>query len=78
MPKLAGYYRKHVEETIEDIADQLATGTCACGTIASVKKELQAFLEMNPKASLADKVRARREALQQGGHAVRENCTGGT
>ena len=78
LPKLTGYYRKQFERTIEDIADQLTAGTCACGKIASVKKELRTFLELNPKSSLADRVRARMEALQRGDHAVRENCIGGT
>jgi hypothetical protein len=78
LPKLTGYYRQQLDGTIEDIADQLIGGTCACGTIASVKRELQTFLEMNPKAPIAERVRARMEALQRGDHAIRENCIGGT
>lgn len=77
VPKLSGYYRKQLDGTIEDIGDQLTTGTCACGKIASVKRELQTFLEMNPKASIADRVRARMNVLQRGGHVIRENCIGG-
>jgi hypothetical protein len=77
-PKLAGYYRKQIDRTIEDIADQITTGTCACGKIASVKKELQTFLAMNPKASIADRVRARMAVLQRGTDPVRESCIGGT
>ena len=78
LPKLTEYYRKQVNRTLEDIADQLTNGTCACGKIASVKKEFQTFVEMNPKASITATVRARLEALQRGDHAVRENCIGGT
>lgn len=78
LPELAGYYRQQFDRTIEGIADQLIGGTCACGNIASVKKELQTFLEMNPKAPIADRVRERMKAIQRGDHAVRENCIGGT
>lgn len=78
LPKLPEYYREQVKRTVEDIAGQLTTGTCACGSIPSVKKEFRTFLEMNPEASIADRVRARLEAVQQRGHVVRENCIGGT
>jgi hypothetical protein len=76
-PKLAGYYREQIDRTLEDIAEQLTAGACACGTIASVKIELQAFLDMNPKASIVEKVRARMDSLQRKSHRVRENCIGG-
>jgi hypothetical protein len=77
-PKLAGYYQQQIVGTIEDIADQLTAGTCACGKIASVKKEFQTFVNMNPKAPIADRVRARMEAIQRGGRVIREDCIGGT
>jgi len=77
-PKLAGYYRQQLDMTLEDIADQLTTGACACGNITSVKKELETFLEINPKTPISDRARARLHAIQQGRHTIRENCIGGT
>jgi hypothetical protein len=77
LPKLAGYYRRQVDSTIEDVARQVTAGTCACGKISSVKKELRMFLEMNPNAPVAGTVRARMKALERGAHDVTENCVGG-
>jgi hypothetical protein len=77
LPKLAGYYRNQLEKALEDLSRQVTVGTCACGTIMSVKKELRIFVEMNPNAPVAGVVRARMKALERGAHAVTENCVGG-
>ncbi len=77
LPKLAGYYRHQLDGTLEDLARQVTAGTCACGDIASVKKELRIFVEMNPDAPVAGAVRARTEALERGTQAVTERCVGG-
>ena len=77
-PNITGYYRTQLDKIIEDIVDRLISGTCACGKIASVKKELTTFLEMNPNASIVDRIRSRRDTLQRGDHAIRESCIGGT
>lgn len=77
VPKLAGYYRRQLESTVDDIGREVAEGTCACGKSSSVKEELRTFLKMNPNAPLAGAVRARLSALERGTQVVREDCVGG-
>lgn len=76
LPQLSGYYRHQLEKTLEEIARELTAGTCACGKVTSVKKELETFVETNPDAPVVGAVRERMKALERG-LAIKEDCVGG-
>jgi hypothetical protein len=64
--QVAGFRRK-----IETI---LTVGDCACEDKESVLKELNAFLESFPRATIADRVRQRVQAIQEDRAHIRYHC----
>ncbi|HEY0972895.1 MAG TPA: hypothetical protein VGE57_00200 [Solimonas sp.] len=52
-------YSAHVRQTLADLEEAVALGTCACGDAASVERELRGFLKRFPTTPVAGQISER-------------------
>ena len=70
-------YRVRTTAEIDDVTGDLTTSTCACGDIASVERELTAFVREFPSAAARAKAEERLRAVQAGTAGMRARCKSG-
>ena len=70
-------YRARATGEIGDVTNDLTTSTCACGEIASVERELTAFIREFPAATARAAAEARLKAVQAGTSGMRARCKSG-
>lgn len=74
--KYPARYKTDVDKFIHDVESEFE-GTCACDDIASVIKELEAFIQAFPHAKITTRLRERVNQIRQGKGDIREHCLPG-
>ena len=67
-------YTRHAAQTLADLEEAVALGTCACDGLESVRNEQAAFLKQFPDAAKAPEITARREQLARDPDVLPVNC----
>jgi hypothetical protein len=70
-------YAAAVNAELKRVADEFVEPQCACGDIASVKRELRGFLGAFPSSPLRGQIGRQLQELQAGRSHVRTDCTPG-
>jgi len=70
-------YAEEVAKELTRLQETMTQDGCACGKAADVTAGLEAFLRAFPKAPIADKVKARLEALRAGKSDFKFECHSG-
>ncbi|MDP9140120.1 MAG: hypothetical protein M3O62_04915 [Pseudomonadota bacterium] len=58
-------YTAFAMQTLRDLEEVVELGTCACGAVDSVKRELSAFIDQFPKSAAQPKVQLRLDELNR-------------
>ena len=72
-----GRYATWATEELENVEEELTIGNCACGDRASVLKEMEAFVQRFPHATIAPRVRERASVIRAKADSIRYQCVSG-
>lgn len=67
-------YPHHAAQSLADLEEAVALGTCACGDLDSVRREQAEFLLQFPNSPKTSDIRARRAQLEQDPEALPIHC----
>jgi hypothetical protein len=70
-------YREAANDEIEALHELLTDGTCACGTVADVQRELMTFNTRFTMSPIRGEIDARLGDIRRGQSGVRESCRPG-
>jgi hypothetical protein len=70
----ADRYTIPVEDEIDAVLLELSDGSCACGTLADVEKELTAFNTRFPQASIRPDLEGRLADIRKGTSGIEASC----
>lgn len=70
----AGAYRGFVQQSLRDVEEMIALGTCACGDQASVEAELKNWVRRFPDSAANAPARKRLQQLKNDPYSLPINC----
>lgn len=73
--KFPGHYAHEVSQALADVEDSVGLGTCACGDIETVRKELNGFVQQFPSTPIKEKIGDRLKQLDEDPYKLPVGCT---